>query len=70
MGFGGKSNPLFNTYGAASNGIGQEFRTPEQIMLQSLITEAIQNYGIDMFYVPRILNNLENLYRAIRSTAH
>jgi hypothetical protein len=62
MAFGGKSNPLFNTYGAASNGIGQEFRTPEQIMLQGLITEAIQNYGLDMFYVPRVLNNLENIY--------
>src|SRR6185503_18277711 len=62
MGFGGKSNPLFNLYGASSNGIGQDFRTPEQLLLQGLITEAIAIYGLDMFYVPRILNNLENLY--------
>ena len=62
MGFGGKSNPLFNLYGASSNGIGQDFHTPEQLLLQGLITEAIAIYGLDMFYVPRILNNLENLY--------
>lgn len=62
MAFGGKSNPLFNFYGSSSNGVGQDFRTPEQILLQGLITEAIQIFGIDMFYIPRVLNNLEVLY--------
>lgn len=34
----------------------------EQNLLENLIIEAIRIYGEDMFYVPRKLNNYDNLY--------
>lgn len=34
----------------------------EQNLLENLIIEAIRIYGEDMFYIPRKLNNYDNLY--------
>jgi Virus neck protein len=51
----------------------------EQALMQSLITEAIQIYGIDVIYVPRNLTNFDHLYltddqstysQAIRTTVY
>jgi Virus neck protein len=51
----------------------------EQALMQSLITEAIYIYGIDVIYVPRNLGNLDQLYlqddqstytHAIRTTVY
>ena len=51
----------------------------EQALIQSLITEAIQIYGIDVIYVPRNLTNFDQLYltddqstysQAIRTTVY
>jgi hypothetical protein len=43
---------FFNNYNAAS----------EQFLLEDLIVESIQIYGIDFYYLPRTLNNLDPLY--------
>ena len=36
----------------------------EQLLLESLIIEAIKIYGEDMYYIPRNINNLDMLYTA------
>lgn len=35
---------------------------PEQELLEELIIESIQQYGQDMYYLPRNINNLDKLY--------
>jgi hypothetical protein len=63
------TNKYFNRYNFGN----------EQALLQSLITEAIQIYGIDVIYVPRNLTNFDALYltddqstytQAIRTTVY
>ena len=36
----------------------------EQLLLENLIIESIQIYGQDMYYIPRKLNNYDNVYGA------
>jgi len=47
-------NPFFNNY---------SFKA-EQEMLQDLIVEAISQQGHEVFYIPRNINNLDQLYLA------
>lgn len=57
------TNPFFNPYGEGKHdGLGQTFRTGEQRLIQDLVSESIAIYGLDFFYIPRILNNLEPIY--------
>ena len=37
-------------------------QSQEQLVLEDLIVEAIRIYGEDMYYVPRVLTNLDKLY--------
>jgi hypothetical protein len=36
----------------------------EQNLLEDLIIESIRQYGQDMFYIPRVLNNFDDIYVA------
>jgi hypothetical protein len=36
----------------------------EQLLLENLIIESIKIYGEDMYYIPRILNNYDDVYGA------
>ena len=36
----------------------------EQLLLENLIIESIRIYGQDMYYIPRKLNNYDNVYGA------
>ena len=36
----------------------------EQLLMEDLIIESIKVYGQDMFYVPRVLNNFDDIYVA------
>ena len=36
----------------------------EQLLLENLIIEAIRQYGQDMYYIPRKLNNYDSVYGA------
>lgn len=36
----------------------------EQLLLEDLIIESVRMYGQDMFYIPRVLNNFDELYVA------
>lgn len=36
--------------------------SPEQILYEDLIIEAIKIYGVDVKYIPRVLNNYDDLY--------
>ena len=36
----------------------------EQLLLENLIIEAIRIYGQDMYYIPRKLNNYDEVYGA------
>ena len=45
-------NPYFNHFQIA----------PEQNLHQDLIIESIKNFGIDVYYLPRTLVNLDSLY--------
>jgi hypothetical protein len=42
----------------------------EQNMLDSLIIESVEQYGIDCFYISRTFNNLDNLYGADDSSSY
>lgn len=46
------TNPYFNHFQNA----------PEQNLHQDLIIESIKNFGIDVYYLPRTLVNLDSLY--------
>jgi len=46
------TNPYFNKYQY----------TPEQILHQDLIIEAIKNFGIDVYYLPRTIVNKDEIY--------
>ena len=46
------TNPYFNHLSSVS----------EQNLHQDLIIESIKNFGIDVYYMPRTLNNLDNIY--------
>jgi len=35
---------------------------PEQTLYEDLIIEAIKIYGVDVKYIPRVLNNYDELY--------
>ena len=48
------TNVFFNNYG----------RSQEQFLYQDLIIEAIRQFGIDFYYLPRTLNNYDPLYGA------
>ena len=39
-------------------------QSQEQLLLESLIIEAIKIYGQDMYYIPRVIGNLDKLYTA------
>lgn len=34
----------------------------EQLLIEDLITEVIKIYGYDLFYIPRVLTNLDKIY--------
>lgn len=36
----------------------------EQILMEDLIIESIKMYGQDMYYIPRVLNNFDDIYVA------
>ena len=64
------TNKYFNRY---------NFGNEQSPITRSLITEAIQIYGIDVIYVPRNLTNFDQLYltddqstytQAIRTTVY
>lgn len=46
------TSPFFNNFAASQ----------EQQLLDDLIVESIRVYGLDMYYVPRTVNNLDKLY--------
>jgi Virus neck protein len=48
------TNPYFNSYSYA----------PEQNLVESLTVETIQIHGQDMYYVPRVVKNKDELYGA------
>ena len=48
------TNFFFNNYQSSQ----------EQLLLENLIIESIQIYGQDMYYIPRKLNNYDNVYGA------
>lgn len=48
------TNPFFNNF--------QSFQ--EQLLLENLIIESIRQYGEDMYYIPRTLNNYDEVYGA------
>ena len=46
------TNPYFNHHGT---------NTPENRLIENLMIESIQTYGIDVYYLPRTLNNEDTL---------
>lgn len=48
------TNPFFNNF--------QSFQ--EQLLLENLIIESIKIYGEDVYYIPRTLNNYDDVYGA------
>ena len=49
----------------ATNFFFNNFRSSqEQLLLEDLIIESIRIYGEDMYYIPRNINNLDQLYTA------
>ena len=50
----GSTNFFFNNFQASQ----------EQLLLENLIIEAISVYGHDVFYIPRKLNNYDDIYGA------
>ena len=46
------TNPYFNHHGT---------NTPEQRLVESLTIESIKTYGIDVYYLPRTLNDEDTL---------
>ena len=46
------TNQYFNHHGT---------NTPENRLIENLMIESIQTYGIDVYYLPRTLNNEDTL---------
>lgn len=46
------TNLYFNNFGASQ----------EQLLIENLIIESIKIYGLDMYYIPRIIENRDTIY--------
>lgn len=42
----------------------------EQLLIENLIIESIKIYGLDMYYLPRTINNLDPIYGADDSSSY
>jgi hypothetical protein len=54
------TNPYFNNYEAAN----------EQTLIEDLIIEAIQIYGFDTYYMPRVLEDFDEVFREATASTY